>query len=71
MKRYYYHVSYYRSGGKTQGVGDIVIDTPGPIKTAEHINLVRKAIEDDFKEVTLVVILGFTLLRVGTPSPRK
>ena len=44
MKRYYYHVSYYRSGKKSDGIGDCVVDASEPIKTAETINTVRRLI---------------------------
>jgi hypothetical protein len=65
MKRYYYHVSYYRSGKKEEGVGDVVIDTPEPIKTAETINRIRGVIKTDCGDQdTTVVILNITLLRI-------
>lgn len=67
MKRYYYHVSYYRSGKKENGVGDVVIDTPEPIKTAETINRIREIIKTNRGDQdATVVILGFTLLRIET-----
>ncbi len=62
MKRYFYHVSYYRKSEKEDGVGDCIINISKPIKTAEGINAMREAIEED-KEAT-VVILNFQLLRI-------
>lgn len=62
MKKYYYHVSYYRSGSKSDGVGDCIIDTPEPIKTAEALDTARELIESTGDG--RVVILYFTLLRI-------
>lgn len=62
MRRYYYHVSYYRSGNKSDGVGDCIIDTAEPLKTAEALNKAREVIEST--EEGRVVILYFTLLRI-------
>lgn len=67
MKRYYYHVSYYKAGKKEDGVGDCVIHTPEPIKTAETIKRIREVIKTDGEDKdATVVILGFTLLRIET-----
>lgn len=67
MKRYFYHVSYYKAGEKMDGVGDVIIDTPEPIKTAETINRIREVIKTDSEDKdATVVILGFTLLRIET-----
>lgn len=62
MKRYFYHVSYYRKGEKGDHVGDCIIDTPEPIKTAEGIDTMRDLIAGD--EEATVVILNFQLLRI-------
>lgn len=69
MKRYYYHVSYYRSGKKSDGIGDCVVDTSEPIKTAETINTVRRLIAEDEDES--VAILGFQLLRIEGVEPEE
>lgn len=72
MKRYFYHVSYYKAGEKMDGVGDVIIDTPEPIKTAETINRIREAILADREDKdTTVVILGFTLLRIEDAEPEE
>lgn len=62
MRKYHYHVSYYRSGSKSDGIGDCIIDTTEPIKTAEALNAARELIESS--EGGRVVILYFTLLRI-------
>jgi hypothetical protein len=65
-------VSYYRSGEKVDGVGDVIIDTPEPIKTAETINRVREVIKTDGGDQdATVVILGFTLLRIETAKTEE
>ena len=66
MKRYFYHVSYYKAGRQEDGVGDCVVDTPEPIKTAETLNRIREAIMDDNGGGGSLVILGFQLLRIET-----
>jgi hypothetical protein len=72
MKRYYYHVSYYRAGEKVDGVGDVIIDTPEPIKTAQTINRIREVIKADGEDKdATVVILGFTLLRIEDAEPEE
>jgi hypothetical protein len=72
MKRYYYHVAYYKKGKKSLGVGDIVVDTPEHIKTSGHINAVRRTIAADCEdEVTALVILGWQLPRIEDAEPEE
>ena len=72
MRRHYYHVSYYKGGEKEESVGDVVINTPEPIKTAKTINRIREAIlADSGDQDATVVILGFTLLRVEDAEPEE
>jgi hypothetical protein len=53
-------------------VGDVIIDTPEPIKTAKTINRIREVIKADGEDKdATVVILGFTLLRIEDAEPEE
>jgi hypothetical protein len=65
-------VSYYKAGKKEDGVGDCVINTPEPIKTAKTVNRIREVIKADGEDKdATVVILGFTLLRIEDAEPEE
>lgn len=68
MKRYYYHVSYYHKGKTGDRLGDGILHTPEPIKTAESIIRVREGILADCGGEGVVVLLGFQLLRIEDVS---
>ena len=68
MTKFFYHVCYYSKGKKDDQLGDCIINTIKPITDAEDINFLRQCIAGS-TESTVVIILGFTLLRTEEVEP--
>jgi hypothetical protein len=71
MKKYYYHVVYYRIDKNGDNLGDVTACTSRPIKTEEDINSVREGIRADSGGIGIVVILGWQLLRIEDVEPEE